>query len=115
MLGYPDLSRAPALRQGRRALRCIRNRRWRQLLRWRFAGRAKPDPVDHLLRGPLDAERDRHPQALTRAVVGGDRQPRFMMARLGAARLTALALVLALAGASGCGGDGDGGTRLGSL
>lgn len=38
-----------------------------------------------------------------------------MMARLGAARLTALALVLALAGASGCGGDGDGGTRLGSL
>ena len=38
-----------------------------------------------------------------------------MMARLGAASLTALALVLALAGASGCGGDGDGGTRLGSL
>jgi peptide/nickel transport system substrate-binding protein len=38
-----------------------------------------------------------------------------MMARLGAARLTALALVLALAGASGCGGDGDGGTRFGSL
>jgi peptide/nickel transport system substrate-binding protein len=38
-----------------------------------------------------------------------------MIARLGAARLTGLALVLVLAGASGCGGDGDGGTRLGSL
>jgi peptide/nickel transport system substrate-binding protein len=36
------------------------------------------------------------------------------MARLGAARFTALALVLVLAGASGCGGDGDDGTRLGS-
>ena len=30
----------------------------------RLAGGAEPDPVDHLLRDPLGAERDRHPQAL---------------------------------------------------
>src|SRR5215207_1522500 len=98
-LGGPDLPGAPALRQGRRPLRCVRHRRWRQLLRRRLAGRAKPDPLDDLLRRPLGAERARHPQPLVRM-------------RLRAATLAAALLLVALAG---CGDDDDSGTQRSQL
>src|SRR3954451_22278363 len=93
-LGDPDLPGAPALRQGRRPLRCVRHRRRRQRLRRGLAGRAEPDPVDHLLRDPLGVERDRHPQALG-------------LVRLRAATL----LVIGLLALAGC-GSGNGGTRV---
>src|SRR5262245_44695715 len=95
----PDLPGAAALGQGHGSLRRLRLRRRRQLLRRGLAGGAQPHPMDDLLRGPLGAQRDRHPQALVAAM------------RLAAARLVVLASSAALlTAASGCGNGDDGDT-----
>src|SRR4051794_39574907 len=88
-LDRPDLSRAPALGQGRRALGRLRDRGRRRLRRGRFTGRAQPRPLDHLLRGPLRHQHGRPAEDLIRRV----------------ALALAAGALLAAPGVAGCGGD----------
>src|SRR5436190_16355551 len=66
-LDRADLPRAPSFREGRGALWRVRNRADRQRIRWRFARRAQPGPLDGRVRDPVRPQHDRPAQDLIRS------------------------------------------------